>query len=573
MSTKSFPHVIRRGDVYQFHRRVPQEVIDRPGAYQAIFSGRPFFRRSLRTKIYSDALKAAAELEEQFDQLVARALGRGSSLAPFGGKRELTAAELGKISSDICSEIVRDWRISILRANIDLDAREYLDRRIDQFIDHRDSSDVAAIALLGQNPVDRAVLINTQSGFFVAEKSNEFAELVAAVTDGCVAAQKAVSEMFAGNSLPQEPASTLIRSFAKSNRPKQGSKRFSEVCDVQMSVKKFAAKTRAKMRRSQALFVKLVGDKEVNDICKADVRNFLDHLSSQQVGTRTDLDRPISQTTMQSYLSGISSPLNFAASRGWLTEGNPALGMRIEDWRATPNSLKTPDRRRFSVQELNTLFEYPWFKGCVSDARCYEPGSLLLTDMRYWAPVLALYTGARAGELGGLRLEEIHLDDEAPHIWIKCNKYRNTKSKLDRHVPILDGLIQLGFVEYVRKLRTAGEDRVFPDWKLPLKDDVNDAHYNWANTKWIRAFNRTVIPSALPNSVTSGSRSPVVFHSLRGAFKFMLLEHGSPHLANAILGHSQDDYDRAYIGSVSPKETYAAFHYANFNGLVIPARK
>jgi integrase len=196
----------------------------------------------------------------------------------------------------------------------------------------------------------------------------------------------------------------------------------------------------------------------------------------------------------------------------------------------------------------------------------------MLNDMRYWAPVVALYTGARAGELGGLRLEEVRLDDPAPHILIRCNRYRNTKSRMDRHVPILDALVKLGFRDYVARVRATGTDRVFPDWQLPPSRGADTELFNWANTKWIRAFNRTVIPSALPHVASAGGRSPLVFHSLRGAFKVLLLNSGPRHLANAVLGHLQDDYDKAYVGLVTPEETYAAFRSANYVGLTLATR-
>lgn len=546
-------------------------MIALPEAWEREFGSKPSVRDSLETKIYSEALKAAAQRAEQFDASVERALGKPvRSVAPASNTR-LTLAALGKISSEICTETVLRWRGDIVRSNISEDGSDYLEHRLNRFIVERDGTDINTAILLGKSSLDYARELNAQMGFGLPENSNEFGELVAAVIDGCQQACRSVNDMFEGHSFPQEATSTLIRQLTKVKQPAR-TKTFSEVAEIQFSTKSLAAKTRAKMARSQALFIKLVGNKDVNDYTKADIRLFLDHLAEQQVGKATNQTRSISQTTMQSYLSGISSPFNFASSRGWLAEGNPTVGIKIEDWRAKADKMLVPDRKRFEVDHLNAIFQHPWFSGCRSNTVSYQPGEVLLDDMRYWAPVVALYTGARAGELGGLMLDEVQLDEDAPHIWIKRNKYRDTKSKLDRHVPILDALVKLGFKDYVMRIRKSGSDRLFPDWKLPLKDPSNDTHYNWGNAKWIRAFNRTVIPSALPQLANVGTRSPVVFHSFRGSFKFMLLGHGHPHLANAIVGHQQDDIDKAYIGSVSPKETYAAFRHADFENLTIPPR-
>jgi integrase len=192
--------------------------------------------------------------------------------------------------------------------------------------------------------------------------------------------------------------------------------------------------------------------------------------------------------------------------------------------------------------------------------------------MRYWAPVVALYTGARAGELGGLRLCEVKLDDPHPHISLVCNRYRNTKSRLDRHVPILDGLLRLGFADYVDRVRATGCDRVFPDWPLPKSGGAQKELFNWANAKWIRAFNRTVLGAVFPHLTSDGQKSPVVFHSLRGSFKVLLLNNSPRHIANAVLGHNQDDLDSSYVGTVSPAETYAALKHVDYPGLILPTR-
>lgn len=572
MASKRFPHVQLRNGTYYYCRRVPRKVTALPEAWEREFASRPSVRDSLGTKIYSEALKAAAQRAEQFDASVERALGKPAQTLARASNVQLTLVALGKISSDICTKTVLRWRGDINRANLSEHGADYLEHRLDQFFFERDGADINTAILSGRSPLDYARELNAKMGFCVPENSDEFGELVAAVIDGCFQARRSVNDLFEGHSVPREPTSTLMRHLANTKQPER-TKTFSEVSEIQFATKSLAAKTRAKMIRSQALFIKLVGDKDINEYTKTDIRFFLDHLAEQQVGKATNGTRPISQTTMQSYLSGISSPFNFASSRGWLTEGNPTVGIKMEDWRAKADTLLVPARKRFEEHHLNAIFQHPWFSGCQSTTISYQPGEVLLDDMRYWAPVVALYTGARAGELGGLMLDEIHLDDVAPHIWIRRNKYRDTKSKLDRHVPILDALIELGFQDYVTRVRQTGSDRLFPDWKLPMKDPSNDTHYNWGNAKWIRAFNRTVIPSTLPHLANVGTRSPVVFHSLRGSFKFMLLGHGHPHLANAIIGHQQDDIDKAYIGSVSPKETYAAFRHADFDNLTIPPRR
>ena len=43
-------HVTKRNGVYQYQRRVPQDVISLPPQLEAQFGGKTVFRKSLRTK-------------------------------------------------------------------------------------------------------------------------------------------------------------------------------------------------------------------------------------------------------------------------------------------------------------------------------------------------------------------------------------------------------------------------------------------------------------------------------------------------------------------------------------------
>jgi hypothetical protein len=52
----------------------------------------------------------------------------------------------------------------------------------------------------------------------------------------------------------------------------------------------------------------------------------------------------------------------------------------------------------------------------------------------------------------------------------------------------------------------------------------------------------------------------------------LLLNAGKRHLANAIIGHVQDDLDKSYLGQMTPVETYAEFHAVDFVGLKMPSR-
>lgn len=71
-------HLTRRGGVFQYRRRVPAELADHPA-----FSGRPDFRKSLKTTNANNAREQALKLDRWIDDMVAEARGHQTTpLAP-----------------------------------------------------------------------------------------------------------------------------------------------------------------------------------------------------------------------------------------------------------------------------------------------------------------------------------------------------------------------------------------------------------------------------------------------------------------------------------------------------------
>ena len=80
----------------------------------------------------------------------------------------------------------------------------------------------------------------------------------------------------------------------------------------------------------------------------------------------------------------------------------------------------------------------------------------------FWAPLLALHTGARLGELVTLSLDAIK-QQAGTGIWfltIADDDAKNSNSQLT--VPIFRHLVRLGYISYVRHLRRIGATELFP---------------------------------------------------------------------------------------------------------------
>lgn len=125
---------------------------------------------------------------------------------------------------------------------------------------------------------------------------------------------------------------------------------------------------------------------------------------------------------------------------------------------------------------------------------------------QYWAPLLALYTGARLNEIAQLRLPDVIREDG---IWVFSFPDYGEDQKIKtqagiRKVPVSKTLIDLGFLDYINYLRDRGEERVLPD--------LSKGTRSWGQkiSKW---FNDTYKDQCGITPDPSGGRK--VFHSFR----------------------------------------------------------
>jgi len=157
----------------------------------------------------------------------------------------------------------------------------------------------------------------------------------------------------------------------------------------------------------------------------------------------------------------------------------------------------------------------------------------------YWLMPLAIYTGARLGELCQLDLKDfvevegipcIDINDiEAPDVdKTASGRKKRVKTKNARRlVPIHGELVRIGLLRYVQEMRDRGEVYLFPELSRTRRDGPAHAASNW--------FQRYRKAAGL-----DGKQS-AVFHSFRHLFITTLLDNDvSPHQVAPIVGHEAD---------------------------------
>ncbi|HWK38443.1 MAG TPA: site-specific integrase [Hyphomicrobium sp.] len=291
-------------------------------------------------------------------------------------------------------------------------------------------------------------------------------------------------------------------------------------------------------------FIELHGDLRIEDITRRHVREYREALQMIPVrrsGPLRNADLPtlvewsgknpdaprLQPASINKLLGGVQAVVIWAHDNGFTSDdrpwADPFARMRVDE--------PEPDRDPWKIDELNLLFGSRVY--CEADrpqAGCGEAA--------YWLPLLALFTGARQGELAPLTADNVQKDERSgiDYFEIKEDRERGARLKTKssrRIVPVHPELVRLGFLELVANRRKADPKApLFPLLKKGARDGFAD---NWS--KWFgRYLTEIGISDAGP-----------VFHSFRHNFKDALRAKGeSEDINDALTGHKGGGVGRRY---------------------------
>jgi integrase len=286
-------------------------------------------------------------------------------------------------------------------------------------------------------------------------------------------------------------------------------------------------RTLLEFKTAVARFNKLHGEMPAATIGKAHLVKFKDSL----------IGRGLARATVVKQLAALRAILQLAVDNEKL-KANPASGVRMPKVK-----MKEKARLPFSVADLNVIFQSPIF---THGERPRAAGG----EAAHWLPLLALFTGARLGELGQLHPSDVKELDGVPYLEItdegdQDGGQRSIKTESSRRrVPIHPELIACGFLEYVSEMRARKAKRLFP---ALVEDSAGRLTGNWS--KWFGRYLRDAIGISDPKKT---------FHSFRHSFKDACREADiREDVHDALTGHSGGGVGRAYGGEAFPLKPLA----------------
>lgn len=537
----SVPDTVRKNGIYRFKKRVPNQLVDKPP-----FKGKKFIEVSLRTRDRSEAMKRAHQERQAFDAMVRNA---------EYGERRTESGLLGR--SHIPTE--RDLRLAALEFKNSYIERHpmYADAETLFEYDATGPEDAAggrsvsyweqrAQTLLEDPFNDETVKcvdeIVAKRGWQVPEDSNllfKFAVMLAGV-------EKQAIDII---NIPEKNLDALLSSATTQS----SSLRLEEAVCAYLEENGDRPEMAKKMRTAVDMWSAFGGPSYIAHIQAGDVYDFIEQLKKLPARWKdhfpglspTDailahskrckpLRRMSAKTIKDNYTSILCTACNRALKRQEIAS-NPFSGKEVKGARS-----HNPNKRAFETHELQQIFSHPIFTGCHSRMRRNTKGSVILRDHYFWAPLLALFTGARASEIATVSMDCVVIESPFPHIKILGTKTENAKRK----VPIHPKLIEIGFESYVVELRNRKENRLFPEWKKP-----SGKHYSSGSA--IKNFNEKVVR-------VIGEETPPTFHCFRHTLKAEMIGLSSQ-FQRYILGQVQEGIDRNYLKNPQLSQVYHAF--------------
>ena len=230
-------------------------------------------------------------------------------------------------------------------------------------------------------------------------------------------------------------------------------------------------------------------------------------------------NKPISIKTYKDSTLTVSEFLRWAESEGF------PVNHKVVDILKSVRKASRSDRIMalpFSDEDLITIFNSSkYISGKVKRA----------TD--YWVPLIALFTGARLGEICQLHVTDIRKENK---IWIfdinaEDGKNLKTEDSSKRLIPIHSQLISLGLIKYKEKLANNKINKLFPDEVITTLGKYDTMS---------KRFSNLIKILGILDKITKKQRKS--FHSFRHTVRTRLADASlSNGIIDSIVGHESNE--------------------------------
>jgi integrase len=467
-----------------------------------------------RAKVGKSSIKCSLQTADITEARKLAAIKRAELIADWEEmrvRRIPSKAELEAIAVEIGYELycdLEDARRSLLAGNSDKRAYERLKRRAKINLE-----EAGRLRVTGEHDVVRgfADIAIEEAGFDIERDSDLYAYLCDRLNDTRFAAAERSYRQMNGEVDAETDSKLVVRVQQRNAEKAKPGETIIELYDAWTAEQVAKGKKRPDTVRHDRVtilhFAEFVGvDRAVDTITAHEVYEFRDalrnvppkwtankHLKGLKLREAAMKARSLdlamtSFTTVNNKLSAISPLYGWLAENPrWLSIKNPCAGLFHKD-------VKGKNRRpSFSTEDFNKILSSPLYTGFLADGSEHKPGNMHADDWRKWLPVLAMFTGARIGELAQLRVGDVRQEKGEWFVHIREDEKAGlkTKSRKSRPAPIHSMLVEFGFIDFVEQRReeVSGDPaaQLFTGFASNKRDQIGAVP-----SRWFRSYLRKI---------------------------------------------------------------------------------
>lgn len=322
----------------------------------------------------------------------------------------------------------------------------------------------------------------------------------------------------------------------------QPSHRLSDAIERFIADKKTKGLTEGALKQYEGTcsrFTWILGDRDITSYTKDDLRTFVETIKNLPAGFNTrkqfrDMsfkellavrhEELLTPKTVNGHISLLKAIFSWAENEDWITS-NPSKVIKYVNEKKGKGKAKV----RYTKADLQKLTD-------SFHAEAKSGGLPRNKAERFWIPLIAMFSGMRLNEICQLQITDVKQCDENGHWYIDVNEQEGVTSVKTsagiRQVPIHPSLIELGFIDYFKKIKTSGADRVWPNLTKTQRG-YKRRFDNWFNGTSAKAgFNR--------RHVTEDPKK--TFHSTRHSFRDELKQlRVDSDVSAEIVGHEYEE--------------------------------
>jgi len=317
-------------------------------------------------------------------------------------------------------------------------------------------------------------------------------------------------------------------------------------------------------------FIEIIGNIPVSSLSKDTIRTYIKIQTQLPINRRKnpkyrDLSideimklkdvKPQSRVNVNKFLTRLTTFMRFGISQGYIKD-NYIEGMKLP----VPKKESRNRREPFSPEDLKMILHPKTYLDWTIDfglkTKSNKPNPVKYQNPFYWSFLVGIFSGMRTNETSQLLIGDIIKKENVWMFSIDETEGKSVKTTSSiRKVPVHPTLVSLGFIEYVKIIKSKGFDRVFPE--LTKQRDGY-------STKISQHYNEKFLPS-----VGVWKKQVKVLYSTRHTFINRCYKKGVDRdIIKSIVGHEPDFTLDVYGGSpFTPKQLYQGISKVSYSNI------